>query len=358
MKNYKLMLLSTVCAVAIPVFAQAEVSPFQEEWYVGLAAGTSKLDDTTLRITGSRSSLDANWGWAGVGSVGYAYGDGFRTELELGYRTSDNDTVGLSNASGDTTSWSALANVLYDFDVFESGFVPYVGVGAGFAHVSYDVSPTFGSTIDDSDVTPAFQAIIGGSYPINDNWKIFADYRYLTGFTPEFKTATNVEVDSAYDTHNVMLGIRYEFGQPAPAPAPVAEVTPPAPTPPPPPPPPPANPSISRTYIIFFDFDKYNLTEEARAILKDAAADALNGGAVGIEVKAHTDRAGSDKYNQKLSERRGSTVRDELTRLGINSNAITTYAKGESEPLVPTADGVREPQNRRAEIVYIVNQKQ
>jgi outer membrane protein OmpA-like peptidoglycan-associated protein len=70
-----------------------------------------------------------------------------------------------------------------------------------------------------------------------------------------------------------------------------------------------------------------------------------------IEVSGHADRSGSDAYNQALSMRRAEAVAAELTRRGVPRTEMVIQAFGESRPLVPTADGVREPQNRRVEII-------
>ncbi len=77
----------------------------------------------------------------------------------------------------------------------------------------------------------------------------------------------------------------------------------------------------------------------------------MKNGKVVIHVNGHTDRAGTDAYNLALSERRARAVQAELTNQGFTANQITISGKGESENLVPTGDGVREPQNRRVEIV-------
>ncbi|MDB5359162.1 MAG: hypothetical protein JWO51_459, partial [Rhodospirillales bacterium] len=70
-----------------------------------------------------------------------------------------------------------------------------------------------------------------------------------------------------------------------------------------------------------------------------------------INVTGHTDTVGSAKYNQALSERRAAAVKQQLITDGVPSAEIATSGVGKSGLLVPTADGVREPQNRRAEIV-------
>lgn len=64
----------------------------------------------------------------------------------------------------------------------------------------------------------------------------------------------------------------------------------------------------------------------------------------------HTDTSGSAIYNEDLSERRATAVKDALVLQGIPADSITTVGKGKTDPLVPTEDGVREPQNRRVEI--------
>ena len=112
-----------------------------------------------------------------------------------------------------------------------------------------------------------------------------------------------------------------------------------------------AAPAIEK-YMVFFDFDRSDLTIEAADILKKVADNAKKGNVVRIELTGHTDRVGSKEYNMKLSQRRANTVKKQLVRLGLSAAEINTIAKGESEPLVPTADGVREAQNRRVEIVY------
>ena len=70
-----------------------------------------------------------------------------------------------------------------------------------------------------------------------------------------------------------------------------------------------------------------------------------------MTLTGHTDRSGSEQYNMALSLRRAEAVKANMIRQGIPANAIVVIGKGESQPLVPTADGVREPQNRRVEIV-------
>jgi OOP family OmpA-OmpF porin len=138
----------------------------------------------------------------------------------------------------------------------------------------------------------------------------------------------------------VLLGVRYAFNvvPPAVAPAPVP-VAVPAPAP-------------ARTYLVFFDWDRADLTDRARQIITEAAQASTRVQVTRIEVNGYTDKSGTPRYNQGLSVRRANAVAAELVRQGVPRAAITTQGFGENNPLVPTADGVREPQNRRVEIIF------
>ncbi|HLY57083.1 MAG TPA: OmpA family protein, partial [Stellaceae bacterium] len=82
-----------------------------------------------------------------------------------------------------------------------------------------------------------------------------------------------------------------------------------------------------------------------------SAADVVKAGGIAhITVTGHTDTVGTASYNQGLSERRADSVKSELVKDGVASGEISTVGVGKTGLLVPTGDGVREPQNRRAVI--------
>lgn len=108
---------------------------------------------------------------------------------------------------------------------------------------------------------------------------------------------------------------------------------------------------IENAFQVFFDFDRSTIGDAAARIIDQAAASAKQGKATRIDLIGHTDAAGSDAYNQALSERRADAVRQQLIRDGVPANEITAVGVGKAKQLVPTADGVREPQNRRTEII-------
>ncbi len=134
-------------------------------------------------------------------------------------------------------------------------------------------------------------------------------------------------------------GLRYTFGfaPPVAASAPAVAAAPIA--------------APARTYLVFFDWDRADLTSRARQIVAEAAANASRVRVTRIAVNGYTDRSGSPAYNQRLSVRRAEAVAAELVRDGVPRSDITLRGFGESHPLVPTAAGVREPQNRRVEII-------
>lgn len=120
-----------------------------------------------------------------------------------------------------------------------------------------------------------------------------------------------------------------------------------------PPPPPPVAESKPEPFLVFFDFDKSDITPESAQVIAEAARKAKESGAVSIQVIGHADRSGPPAYNDRLSLRRANAVKAELSNQGIDASTITVEGRGESDPLVPTADGVREPQNRRVEGIWI-----
>ncbi len=329
-----------------------------EGWYLGAHGGLSTLQNEPTKSATTRDNPTKwNEGWLGGVSAGYNFGNGLRNELEATYRHNNLDSTGTGQESGDVGAWNFMYNALYDIPLFgaDSKVKPYVGIGAGAIRTKVDAGGFSFGALDDHDWSFAMQGIAGMSYDLDNNWGVFADYRYLHAFNTKYSGPGAIgDVKSDYHNNSVVAGLRYTFGsapapmaEPAPAPRPVAAA--------------PATVQehgpVSRKYLVFFDFNKATLTPEAVEVLKQAAADAGNGQAVQLDVTGHTDRSGSDSYNNKLSAKRAATVKAELAHLGISGKMIKTEAKGESDPLVSTDDGVKEPQNRRAEITYVIQPK-
>jgi len=339
-------------AILAPLSANASVPT---GFYVGGNTNMSFQDDADSSVAGVTNVIEYKTGWGLDGYGGYAWGNGIRTEGEVAYRHAQTDHVTGTRsgaAGGGIHNWAFMGNALYDFDT-GTRITPYVGAGIGVAAVDADNMRTINnSTLDSTRAAFAYQGIAGASIALEGNWAFTADYRYFAT-TPDvkFKTngATRAETENA--SHNLMLGIRYTFAKPA-------EVAAAAPAPAPVPAPAaqkavaPAVAPIPQSYMVFFDFDKATLTPEATRILASAAEDFKKGKYVRLVVTGHTDTMGTAKYNQKLSERRAAAVKAECAKLGIPSAEIVAKGAGKNSLLVPTADHVREAQNRRAEIVF------
>jgi len=112
-----------------------------------------------------------------------------------------------------------------------------------------------------------------------------------------------------------------------------------------------ATPAASRTYTILFATGAQALPLEAdstvTALLEDVKAHQI----VEVQITGHTDRKGSLEANDRLSKERAVAVREALLLRGLRASLIRVVGRGEREPLVPTADEVAEPRNRRVEIV-------
>lgn len=104
---------------------------------------------------------------------------------------------------------------------------------------------------------------------------------------------------------------------------------------------------------VFFDWDSVSLTPDAATILDDVAKAALEDGEQTVQLDGYTDRAGSAAYNLAKSARMAESVRAYLVAHGVAGERIKVVAHGETDLLVPTRDGVRNPQNRRVEVTFL-----
>ena len=103
-------------------------------------------------------------------------------------------------------------------------------------------------------------------------------------------------------------------------------------------------------FIVYFGFDRSNLTDAAQGVISDVVATLAGVANPIVSLVGHADTSGSAAYNVGLSQRRVNTVADALASAGVPMGGVTRAARGEAEPAVPTGDGVREPRNRRVEI--------
>lgn len=344
----KLLLAATMLAPFLALSGNAIAQPVTG-LYIGAGGGGNFLQQETVSSVGTfggqrsyfkgKNSFEA--GYVGLASVGYGFGNGLRVEGEGNYRYNKFSL----NARSNEQKYGGMLNVLFDLDVGSPYIYPYIGGGLGYARVEQ----SYGGTRQ-TDGSFAYQAIAGLSFPIPPvvGLSLTAEYRFYAlagdrftssisgGAGPNAFTSRSSSTDNY--NHSLLVGLRYAFNvapPPVPAPnAPAAAI---------------ANPA--RTYLVFFDWDRADLTDRARQIIAEAAIQSTRIQVTRIEVSGHTDTTGTPRYNQALSVRRAQIVTAELVRLGVPQAAITTQGFGFSKPLVSTGPGVREAQNRRVEII-------
>ena len=310
----KKVLLAAAAVMALPAIAEAQ-DVQTPGVYIGVEGGLNWLFNTTIL----GANVSPQTGWALGGKIGYDF-IGPRIEVEGLYRQNQTGQFfGNRAINGQISQVSAMANFLYDFNATGT-IVPYIGAGAGVGFVDSDFN--LGST------TFAFQGILGLGYNWSPNLRFNLEGRYF-GTTNPSVAGTTWQNNNA----SLLASIQLKFGS--------------APPPPPPPPPMVTPPS----FMVFFDWDRSNLSAQALATIKQAANAFKTKGNARITATGHTDTSGPEAYNMALSLRRANAVKDALVREGVPAQAITVVGMGEKGLLVQTADGVREPQNRRVEIV-------
>jgi outer membrane protein OmpA-like peptidoglycan-associated protein len=356
------------CIAAPGAMAQPVTGP-----YVSLGGGGNLLQDEQLRLNenfpGSKLRFDA--GEVGAGAVGYGFGNGFRVELEGNWRENDLQHLLGTNfptaAGGNQQNYGAMGNAFFDMDVGANWIYPYFGLGAGYSWTHWDplrATGTAGNYDFEAGGTKghyAYQAIFGLAFPVPyvPGLSFTAEYRFFSVVGETAFSGTSLGTEGAYGTrgfglargnvdtradynHAALIGLRYELFPPPPPAPPVAAAPAVAPA---------QVPEVARTYLVFFDWDRADLSARARQIVAEAAQASTHVQTTRIEVNGYTDLSGTAAYNQRLSVRRAKSVEAELVRDGVAANEIAIHGYGESNPLVPTAKGVREPQNRRVEII-------
>jgi outer membrane protein OmpA-like peptidoglycan-associated protein len=314
----KKTLLVAVAAVALPGAALAQDIGAFPGVYIGAGGGL------TWALNNGSAGVTTYTGYAFGGKLGYDF-VGPRAELEVSYgRIPSNAFVPGTVLNGGGGQLNVMANGYYDF--FPNATItPYIGAGVGVAFV--DSNTSLGST------QFAYQGMLGLAWHITNQWAVGIEGRYLGTTNPSF-TVAGQTFSYSNNTISALVGIAYKFGPPAPAMAP-----------------PPAAAPVPPSFMVFFDWDRANLSAQALNTIKQAANAYKTKGQARVTATGHADRSGPENYNMTLSLRRANAVKDALVKEGVPATAIAVVGRGESMPLVQTADGVREPQNRRVEIL-------
>jgi outer membrane protein OmpA-like peptidoglycan-associated protein len=340
------MFMGAVAALSLT--AQAQALP--DGWYLSLEGGGNwvqdwDFDSVTALDTFAGTAAFEN-GWAVLASVGYGHGS-WAAEFETGFRRNDSDGVTV-NAVVDAydsvrlNETTFMANIKYNYPLMQKLTLSVgAGLGADFAEVRVRDGA---SVTEDEDWNLAYQGIVSLGYAVGQRSELFASYRYFRTTAAEFDLTPTFDAvfdGDEFQKHTATLGFRYYLNggsEPEPAQAP--------------PPPPPADAGSPSEFIIFFGHNKAELTPAAMDVVREAASAAKEDGIANVKLVGHADRSGSDTYNQALSLRRANAVKSALVREGVTESTIVVDGRGESDPMVPTADGVREPQNRRVNISF------
>jgi OmpA-OmpF porin, OOP family len=367
-------------------------------WYVGGEFGAMIVEDTNVDIGAVDNALRLNYdyGYDGGLFVGYDLG-AFRIEAEAAYKKADLDSFntiiqlpgeGTNFASsrefagGSESALSFMINGMLDFGD-DDGISGFVGGGIGMARVKANNQRVFANTapfLDDSDSKLAWQVFAGVRQAVSDNIDVTVKYRFFNVDNVRMTAFNGAESEHRFRSHSLLGGITFKFGKPRVVdelycetgwslngnqcerkiPGPIAWQCPPDTTPHASKPVCPG--TIYGPFIVFFDWDlprpetpeDVRLSPAAKEILDRVVAEYARTGQVKVTIEAHTDRSGSEAWNEGLAKRRLAAVRDYLAERGIPPTAelLSAESYGERCPIIDSGDGVREPMNRRVELYY------
>jgi OOP family OmpA-OmpF porin len=331
----------------------------------GVLPGSPAVPGSRLRLTNHADTtitgggqIGYNWQYSNFlfGVEGDIKGGGPSNTTSVGAPGAPGVVPGSRFTASSDFNGSVRGRLGYAIDPF----LIYATGGVGIANASLNAAyapTTIGAAAipahSASGSTTLFGPTVGGGieYALTNNISLAAEYRYTDYGSARVNLGTVPTVAVAGTTASVpvsgrvglrdnvaLLKVNYRFG--APPPPPPMPVASPAPAPAPAP----------KVFIVFFDWDKDTITSEGMQIVQQAADAYKSGAPVQIQVTGYTDRSGSAAYNQRLSERRANNVARALVGLGVPQNQMMVSGRGENDNRVPTANGVREPQNRRVEI--------
>ena len=329
--------IAVAATLGLAAFAATAEDMYRGAWY--LVPGVSYMN--------TDSDLDANNGGGAFIKLGKELSPSWDIQGGLGYNRAGEDT-NIPGAGGRYKQTTLGIDALYMFS--RDKFRPFLlaGLGAARNNVDYNGIPT----LEDRSKTSWMANVgLGAQYLFNDSFGLQADLRHQWSRSNAKAPGTSFDADGTIGNTLLSLGGIFRFGAPAavaalPESQPLPEPTPAA-EPAPAPAPVAAEPCTPQFETVtieaekLFGFDKSKLQEGSKPVLDAAAAKIKANPAVGLVlVTGHTDRLGSEAYNQKLSERRANTVKEYLISQGVDSSRLQAVGKGESEPVV-TCDGTK-----------------
>ncbi|WP_022682153.1 outer membrane protein, partial [Sphingobium bisphenolivorans] len=225
MRKLALAAALATSALATPALAR------DDSWYIGIDSGVVLVEDQDITFTPGRGpggvatasttleNVDYHKGWDGDAVIGYDFG-GFRLEAEAGYKRAEVD-LDKSGFGGAASALSFMLNGLLDFGA-DDGLQGFVGGGVGVSRAKLA-----NDLVNDSDTGFAWQALAGVRYPLTSNIDVSLKYRFFNQddikLVPAYTTfagPAGATVDTKLRTHSLLLGLAYNFGEPAAPPPP------------------------------------------------------------------------------------------------------------------------------------------
>lgn len=189
-------------------------APANAQFYIGGHGGANFMQDSDISGSGVDATASFDAGYAVGGVIGYRLGvsDALSVDVEgeFAYRNNDIDKISVSGApdsDGKSQSFLWMANSWLNWEIGDSGFIPYIGGGFGGVHVDVDDATVGAVTLNhESDFVLGGQLGGGLGYLIGEHLEVSVDYRFLLT-----EDANLNGLDVEYQAHSVMLGLKYLF---------------------------------------------------------------------------------------------------------------------------------------------------
>jgi len=328
--------VAVATTLGLTAFAAAAEDMYRGAWYA--VPGVSYMH--------TDSDLEADNGGGAFIKLGKELSPSWDIQGGLGYNRAGEDTK-IPGVGGRYKQTTLGVDALYMFS--RDKFRPFLLAGLGVARNDVDYSAPAPNDASAAKTSWLANVGVGAQYLFNDTFGLQADLRHQ--WSRARTTTDNGVFDKSTNTIGntlLSLGAIFRFGAPTPAPvvaaveptpAPVAAPEPaPAPVPAPAPAPEACQPKFQTVTLQaerLFGFDKFKLNGDAVAEVDDVVTTLKEHPEFDVVVvTGHTDRIGSEQYNQKLSERRAEVIKQHLVSHGIDASRIRAVGKGESQPLV------------------------
>ena len=274
----------------------------------GLMTSLTKLQNGTLSVDGNHEHFDLEAGYSdrwwrvNAGLRGIHYWQGISYNLTNFVGSDSRDIYGIGPKIGAGARWGV-----------SDGWAVVGGANAALLYASYIDSGNgvLANGGGYSGVIPQLDAELGVNWRSSDNpqFSMTVGGRIATSFN------TSITPDGSYRGTLLEAGpfvrLAYNFAGPARAMAFTSDTDTT-----------PAAPPAPGSYLVFFDFDRTELSPVADSVIRRAADDARAGHTTTLRVASHADRVGSKEYNEGLALRRADAIKEVLVRLGLSPDQI------------------------------------